>query len=255
MIRGIYISAAGMDGQQARLNALAQNLANVNTSGYKMQTVVLQNFADLILVNEKVAMGGTPLPAKPALGYHCLGPLVEQVYRDFSPGAPVETNQPTDFMLAGEGFFVVQTPAGERYTRNGAFGLDEEGYLITAGKDRVLGVAGPVQVDSADFTVTKNGRVIVNGQEVNAFRVVNFANPQLLLPEENSYFRAPAGAEPQDVANPQIYQGFLEQANIQPAQEMVNLIEVFRAYEANQRLVQVQDDLLGKAINQIGSGK
>lgn len=255
MIRGLYISTAGMDVQQARLNSLTQNLANVNTSGYKKQTVTLQNFAELILINEKVEMGGASIPDKPPLGYYCLGPMVGEIYRDFSPGAAGETNKSTDIMLSGEGFFVAQTPAGERYTRNGSFCLDSEGYLVTSKGDRVLGVSGPVHVGGEDFTVTKDGRVIVNNEEVDAFRVVTFTNPQMLLPEENSYYSSPAGIEPQNATGPQIYQGFLEQANVELSLEMVNLIEIFRTYEANQRLVQMQDDLLEKAVNQIGNVK
>lgn len=245
-----------MDVQQTRLNTLTQNLANINTSGFKKQTVILQNFADLLLVNEKIEMGGAPLQNKPVTGYSCLGPLVSQIYTDFSPAAAKETNKHTDLMLAAEGFFVVQTPSGEQYTRNGAFQIDSEGYLITAAGDRISGVNGPVQVGSEDFVVTKDARVLVDNQEVNILRVVSFTNPQLLLPGENSYFSQPSpGAGLQEVDNPQIYQGFLEQANVELTGEMANLIEILQVYKANQRLVQVQDNLLAKAASQIGSVK
>jgi flagellar basal-body rod protein FlgG len=216
----------------------------------------LQNFADLLLVNEQVEMGGTPKQNKPAVGYSCLGPLVSQIYIDFNPAAAKETNKPTDLMLATAGFFTVQTPTGKQYTRNGAFQVDGEGYLVTAAGDRVLGVNGPLQVGSEDFVVTKDGKIMVDNQKIDVLQIISFTNPQLLIPGENSYFyQPPQGAGIQNVGNPQVYQGFLEQANVELTNEMTKLIEVLRVYEANQRLVQVQDDLLAKAVSQIGSIK
>ena len=216
----------------------------------------MQNFADLLLVNEQVEMGGAPKQNKPAVGYSCLGPLVSQIYTDFSPAAAKETNKPTDLMLTTAGFFTVQTPTGKQYTRNGAFQVDGEGYLVTAAGDRVLGVSGPLQVGSEDFVVTKDAKIMVDNQEINVLQIVSFTNLQLLIPGENScFYQPPQGAGLQSIDNPQVYQGFLEQANVELTNEMVNLIEVLRVYEANQRLVQVQDDLLAKAVSQIGSIK
>ena len=256
MIRGLYISTAGIDVQQARLNTLTQNLANLNTSGYKKQTVVLLNFANLLLVNEKVAIGGVPKQNRLTVGHSCLGPLVSQIYTDFNPAAAKETNKSTDLMLATEGFFTVQTPTGEQYTRNGAFQVNGEGYLVTATGDRVLGENGPLQVGSEDFVVTRDAKIMVKNQEIDVLQIVSFTNPHLLSPGENScFYQPPRGAGLQKVDNPQVSQGFLEQANVELTNEMAKLIEVLRIYEANQRLVQVQDDLLAKAVNQIGSIK
>lgn len=216
----------------------------------------MKNFADLLLVNEKVEMGGAPKQNKPAVGYSCLGPLVSQIYTDFNPAPAKETNKSTDLMLATAGFFTVQTPTGKQYTRNGAFQVNGEGYLDTATGDRVIGVNGPLQVGSEDFVVTREAKIMVENQEIDVLQVVSFTSPHLLIPGENScFYQPPQGAGLQEVDNPQVHQGFLEQADVELTNEMAKLIEILRVYEANQRLIQVQDDLLAKAVSQVGSLK
>ncbi len=254
MLEGIFISSAALNVQQERLDLLSQDLENINTYGYKKRSLIVENsFKDLVSNNE--SMWNKNTEDMPEVNYSGLTPYIAQVYTDFSPAVVKETNVPTDFILNSEGFFVIQTPDKEQYTRNGFFSIDTDGYLVTMSGNRVLGKDGPLKVGSRDFLLAKDGGVTVDGQSAGKLKVVAFEEPQLLLDEGNGCFSQPSqGAGLKDAENPQISRGFLEQANVDFVDDMVNMIEISRAYETNQRVLRTQDELLGKAI-QIGNAK
>jgi flagellar basal-body rod protein FlgG len=255
VINGIFISSAALNVQQKRLDLLSQDLENINTCGYKKRSLIVENsFKDLINENTENLWRNESEKISD-LDYDSLVPFAAQGYTDFSPAVAKETNVPTDFILNSEGFFVIQTPDREQYTRNGLFSIDTDGYLVTMSGNRVLGKDGPLKVDKRDFFLAKDGSITVDGQSAGKIKVVTFEEPQLLLDEGSGCFSQPSqGAGLKDEENPQISQGFLEQANVDFVDDMVNMIEISRAYEANQRVIRTQDDLLGKTI-QIGSAK
>ncbi|MCL6635398.1 MAG: flagellar basal-body rod protein FlgF, partial [Peptococcaceae bacterium] len=257
---GLYTSGAGMDVQQARVESVSSNLANAATPGYKKEDVQVRSFPEMLLIQQggPRRRGMPPLPVFPQrIGAMGTGALVAGTTVDYAPGTVQETGNSTDIMIKGPGFFAVNVPAEgdpERvcYTRNGAFKVDREGYLVTGEGYRVLGEAGAVQVGGEDFKVAPDGTVEAGGIQVDRLRLVEFDDPAALRKEAGGLFADPLGAA-RPAAATTVSQGFLEGSNVNVVDEMVDLVAVMRAYEANQRLVQAHDELLAKAANQVGS--
>jgi flagellar basal-body rod protein FlgG len=253
VIRGLYTAATGLGVQQARLDVLAANLANASTSGFKADNVVQKPFPELLLVEQQEGAFRTG-PGWRYVGTTNQGAAVARVVTNFSPGALRPTGRSTHLALTDPGaFLAVQTPRGELYTRDGNLGVDGEGYLVDSRGNRVLGEAGPVRVGTDDFQVTAGGEIIRPGQgTVGRLRIVRFADLNLLTKTGDNYFAAPAGSA-RPAASPEVRQGFLEGSNVDPAASMVQLVSAARSYEANQRILQAQDQLLDLAVNRVGA--
>ena len=171
---------------------------------------------------------------------------------DFSQGSLRETRNAFDFALVGEGFFSVETPEGVRYTRNGHFKLDSEGQLILEGGGPVLGEMGPITV-LHELSVNERGEVFQKGELVDTLKIVTFEQPFPLKKAGNSLFAvaedSAAEIENLDVS---VRQGFLEESNVDPLEEMVQMMTLFRYFEADQKALRAQDELLDRAANDIG---
>ncbi|VBB08914.1 flagella basal body rod proteins signature [Lucifera butyrica] len=244
MIRGIYIAASGMLAESLRNDAIANNLANANSAGYKKDITVTKNFADMML--ERINDG----PVEP-VGPLGSGTMVDEIATDHSAGSIRSTGNDLDFALQGDGYFVVQTPAGTRYTRDGSFTLDAQGELVTADGYQVLGPNGPIRLSGGKVAVSPQGRIQVDGLDAGQLQIVDFANKKQLSKEGNSLFVAANGAVPQ-ASNATVHQGFLEGSNVNIVSEMVNMISGYRTYEVDSKMVQAQDQLLDKAVNEVG---
>ena len=278
MLRGIYTGASGMVAQMHRMDALSNNLANVDVTGYKRDTSISKAFPEMLIrrVNDngvyKFPFGSAEVG--PVVGRMGTGVEFNELYTVFSQGALKETGNPFDLALDGEGFLSVDTAHGERYTRNGTFVLGREGMLLTKGGLPVMGEEGPISIKKNNFVIDGLGRVFQNGalsddpqrlvsvdenewenmELVDTLRLVEFPRDRFLKKQGNSLWMA---TEESGVARsliggnrPKVYQGFLEASNVNPVTEMVKLIEVNRAYEANQKTIQTQDSLAGKLINE-----
>ncbi|MDI6710338.1 MAG: flagellar hook-basal body protein [Thermoanaerobacterales bacterium] len=245
MLRGLYIAGAGMDANQARAEALAHNLANLSTPGYKRDVVAFAPY----LTHAVTRQDGASTP----IGQTDYGVAVDLFTPDLGAGPLKFTGRPTDIALEGEGFFAVETAGGEEaYTRDGQLTVDPEGYLVTAAGDRVLGEGGPVQVTGA-FTLNEAGEVIdAAGEVVDRLRVTTFTDPGALTRDGAGRFLAPAAAGGEDAQNFRVLPGTLEAANVDLAVEMAGMIKATRAYEAAQRLVRAHDQLAERAISQVG---
>ncbi len=256
MIRGLYTSASGMLVGQTRMEVLANNLANVDTPGYKKDTVLARAFPEMLLrrINDEVPDPSRPgVDRRPVIGRAGTGAGVDEIATLYGQGQIRDTANPYDLALAGEGFLAVQAPAGERYTRQGSLARAADGRLVTRDGLEVLGEAGPIVIKGRDFQVAPDGRVFSGGEEVGRLRVVTFASTAGLRKEGNALFAATAeSGAPTPIAGPGVVQGALERANVNPIQEMVEMITTLRAYEANQRAIQVQDESLGRAVNEVG---
>lgn len=244
MIRNWYIGAGGMNAQQARLDAISNNLANADTTGFKRDIAVSREIAPRRAAFPRGAPG-----AADAAG---AAPVVDAVvtYTDFSQGTLRPTGAQMDFALDGEGFFCVQTPEGERYTRDGEFSVGADGCLVTKGGYAVLGEDGVLNTGGKPFTVAADGVLRGAGGEVlGAFRIVRFPDVRHLKRRGDSIWSADGEpAEPyaaEDDARPRVLQGFVEGSNVNVVNEMVRMIEVNRAYEANQRAVRTEDEMAG----------
>ena len=246
MLRGVYAAASGMLARVFQQERLANDLANIQTVGYKRQRTTTAAFPNLLVSRLE---GGTATAVGP-LG---TGTVVVDGGTDFTAGPWQETGRPQDLALAGQGFFVVAGPEGPAYTRAGNFQVGPEGYLQTPQGWPVLGTDGqPLWVGTDDLVVTGDGRVQAGGVEVGTLARVDFANPERLLRlGDNLFAPTPASGPPVPVDTP-VRQGVLEQSNVDPARVVVEMLANFRAFEAVQRALQAQDQTLGLAVNEVG---
>ncbi len=241
VIRGIYTGATGMITQQRRLDVISNNLANVNTPGFKRDFLADTAYPEAPMY--RVAQGGASF-----IGTLGFGVGTPTVHTDFTQGSLRTTDNPLDVALIGEGYFVVDGAQGERYTRSGHFFRDAEGYLVTSAGEYVQGVEGPINIAGSSVEITGDGTVMVDGQAVDRLRVVWFPPGTGAKLGETLW----VAAEVFEVEQFHIQQGAVEASNVNSVKEMVDMINVLRAYEANQRVITSEDQLLEKAVNEIG---
>lgn len=245
MIRGIYTGASGMLAEAMRTDVISNNLANVNTAGFKKDVAVMKDFGSMLTtrINDGVDA--------PVIGSVGLGATVDEVATIHSTGAMRNTGNDFDMAIEGKGYFTVQTPQGVRYTRNGSFAKNIQGELITQDGYRVLGQNGPIRIKGSKMVVSDDGRVLVDNNPVGKLRMIEFADLKQLTKEGASLYAAPPG-QTVAPATGGVRQGSLEMSNVNVIGEMVNLISNYRAYEVNSKVVQSHDHLLDKAVNEVG---
>jgi len=249
MIKGLYAAASAMLAGINRQQAIAHDVANLDTPGFKQVLTSLDDFKlTQILKTNPNAM------ADPVSYLGLLGLGVESVKdsTDFSQGGLQDTGNEFDLAISGEGFFRVKTPAGERYTRDGRFIKDALGNLTTVDGNQVLNSSGqPIKLTDGETVIAPDGTITVNGVAAGQIGVASFKEPknELTRDGENTFTStgAPTGTEKGPIS-----QGFLEMSNANPTQLMTQLVEVSRSYEAAQQMVQNQDELLGKTIASLG---
>lgn len=244
MIKGLYTSALGLAVQNRRQEVAANNLANSNSVGYKKEVVLAGSFPNMLV--QRLQDPATPGKA-PVVGGLSLGVRIDDVATDYSRGILRESTNPLEMALRSDGYFVINTPSGERYTRNGEFKVDATGRLVTSDGYPVMGQAGELLLEQGDIQVSEDGRIYSGGKEVDRLRIVSFADT--VVKEGSSLFR---GDDPQELDNPLIAQGFIEESNASAIEEMIGMISVMRAYESSQKLIQIQDNTLEKAVNEVG---
>lgn len=275
-----------MVAQMHRMDALSNDIANVDTTGYKRDIAVEKAFPELLIhrMNDdgvrQLPFSGKPphlgsFDVSPVVGKLGTGVEMNELYTDFQQGSLKQTDNPFDMALQGKGFFVVQTPYGNRLTRDGSFTLGPEGLIVTQNGYPVLGEKGPIHVKLNNFVVDEDGKIFINQkfqpdpnrlvsqqenqwdqtQQLGRLRVVDVQFPRYLKKQGNDLFvdtkesgqaSIVAGAD-----RPKVRQGFLETSNVNPVTAMVDMIEVNRAYEANQKVIQAEDDATGKLWNEV----
>ena len=233
MDAAMYKALSGAVVQMRHLEVAAQDLANVNTSGYKSQRLAFGE----VLANR--------LPP-----YERPGGLVaiSDQRTVLNQGAAYATGDPFNLALEGDGYFVIQTPRGERYTRNGGFTLKADGTLITAQGEPVLGEGGPLVIAGRKMEVASDGTVRSNEGEVGKIRIVRFAEPRQVAKEgANLFVSTPTNL--QDAPEAQVVQGSLEQSNVSPIDSMVALISINRQFEAYERAMKLMDTVTEKMLS------
>lgn len=276
MLRGIYTGASGMLAQDARMDAIANNLANVDKTAYKKDIAVFKAFPDMVLrrINES-GLGVTPkgsYDSMPYIGKVGTGVELNEVYTDFEQGSLQRTENNFDMAFDGRGFFTVMTERGERYTRDGSFTLNQDGVLVTHNGNPVMGENGIIRVQQNNFIVNEQGEVVVNGDlsanprdvvsnasnnwsnplVIDKLKIVDFDNIREIKKEGDSMYRETEfSGPPVSPQNYKVVQGFLEKSNVNIVREMVDMIEVQRSYEANQKTVTTHDQTVGKLINEV----
>ncbi len=224
MLRGIREVSADMTARIFRNDVIAENLANVNTTGYKTQRAFRR------VLNE-VSTSQSLQPESRI-----------ETFTRFAQGEVEITQRPLDVAINGDGFFVIETPIGERYTRCGSFTVSPAGLLTTLRGDVVQGSSGPIMINGSEVTIGRDGRVYVDGGEVGAISIVRFENPSKLVREGNQYAAATEQPIPVDPDQIDLVQGALERSNVNPIDEMVEMIAIQRGFEADQRAIKLQDE-------------
>ncbi|MFD1448956.1 flagellar hook-basal body protein [Oceanobacillus profundus] len=266
MLRGFYTAASGMISQQRQQEALANNIANANTPGYKADQTTLRAFPELLLKEmgsqERLSttQGGLQFPIQKPIGSINTGVYVQETIPNFVQGDIRETGIATDIALvdgtmpddAGSLFFTVQNEAGEvRYTRNGNFTVDGEGLLVTNQGYYVLDNAGnPIETNGMEFEVSSEG-VLQTPEQAVQLGISYTADVNGMAKEGNDLFTGDAEQIPEG-ATFSIHQGFLEQSNVDTLQTMTDMMNAYRMFETNQRVLRAYDESMGKAVSEIG---
>ncbi len=245
MVRALYTAGTGMLTQQKRMEAVMNNLVNVETAGYKRDNLVARSFRDMLIsrMNDPNILGQTETVGPLNTGIH-----IDELYTDYSQGVMEDTGRSADLALTGDGYFVVQTPDGERYTRSGAFAVDGSGVLVTADGHPVLGENGLLYVGSESFDVSPDGTVTVDGQAAGTLRLVSFADNGLLRKQgDNLYYNYEPQNNPEQAFAGTVRQGAVEGSNVDVASELVSMLTLQRSYELNSRMITTVDEMLGKS--------
>ena len=248
MLGSIKHAAQGMILQMQKQDLIANNLANVNTVGYKGASLFVE-YVERQMNN----------PNHEVLPERII--KADEVYVDYSAGTPIQTGNNFDLMIRGSGFFTVMTDEGIRYTRDGSFQLDSDGFLVDGMGAKVFGETGFIRVEQTrgNVTVLDDGKVMQGGsdghppQEIDTLRISDFNKPYRLVRMGNSYFR------PLQPNNPVvrsdgfvIKQGYLESSNVDNIKMMVDMITAHRHYEMLSKAVQSEDATLDKTVNTVG---
>lgn len=244
MDSGLYTALSGNVTASKKLDVLTNNLANVNTPGFKRDRM---SFETVLANNPKK---GVTLP-QPGSGAPNLSDVTFEV--DYSEGLIKQTGNTLDVAIDGSGFFAVNTPDGKAYTRQGNFHLDTRGRLITADGFEVSGGNGPITVNGSQVEIDSKGVVYSDGNRVGALEVVDFPKPYQLDKKGSTLFTP---TDPQAAAQPAttaaVRQGQLEESNVNALSEMAQLIETYRYFESCQHAVQAYDSIASKAANDFG---
>jgi len=235
---------------ERQLDVVANNVANINTNGFK---------ADQSLFEEYLMSGAHQ---DNFIGRDRRVSFVQDraTFHDLSQGPTQETHNPLDVAIDGNAFLVVQTPGGERYTRDGSLQVNSAGQLVTAGGYPVMGANGPITLQQTDHdvTISADGTItVLEGADTRIdsvrgkLRLVSFADPQKLVKDGSNLFSAAAGVAPQADTAARVKQGFIEKSNVNAVAEMSRMIEVNRAYTQVTAMLQQQSDLRKSAIEKL----
>lgn len=235
MANGIYLAGAAMVRQEARQEAMAHNLANTSTPGYKATRV----FSSVL--DETNITGVDSIRA---------AEHDQKTYVDMKQGTIRFTGRDLDFGIEGEGFFVVDTPGGEKYTRNGNFSINADGELVNSSGFQVMGDGGPISLNGrGPIEVDESGNITMEGQVKGKILVKNFGNGIGLVSEGQGLYGPRSGVQLQEIgADVRVFQNHLENSNVTGLEEMVNMTAMMKNYEACQKMVQLQNQAVGRLV-------
>jgi flagellar basal-body rod protein FlgF len=258
MMRGLYAAAAGMLASFNRQETLNNNLANVNTPGFKRDLTPVRAGRNLGEVRDVGAQFTVPYatnPVRTMIGTVGTGSLNDPIVTDFSDGDVRETGNELDMAIVGPGFFEMQTPNGESlYTRAGQFTRDAGGRLVDPTGNFLMGDNGPIQVRQGPVSIDPDGTVYSEGEEVAIMRVMTFPTDMPMEKVGDNAFRPTDPGQQPTFANEltTVQQGALEASNVDPTQAVTEMMSAMRSYEAAQRMVQLNDSILERSVNDIG---
>ncbi|MCI8886998.1 MAG: flagellar hook-basal body protein [Hungatella sp.] len=262
MYQGFYNLASGMLTQSRNLNVISNNMVNIQTPGYKRDKMVSTTFQEEMLYRTGRRYKENPQPLATTSKIR----TAERTYVNYEQGSYDQTEGILDFALMDKGFFCIDTPAGVRYTRNGSFYVDDEGYLALNGSGRVQSTeGGPIAIDTEDFNVDSRGVIRVPGRssagedgeveevearELGTLRIVDFEDYGQLHKEDYGLFST--GQAPQEVESPSVLWQALEKSNVDMIEEMTSMMTSQRALQSAAQVLKMYDQIMSKAATDVG---
>jgi len=243
MDQGIYTAVSGAVAMEARLDMIANNLANLNTTGYKKDRINYEKFSRMLDTSSLYPGQFRTIP---------VDVIMNATTVDLSQGPCRQTKNNLDVAIMGNGFFVVNTPYGLRYTRSGEFHISPEGLLVNAQGFPVQGEGGDISLGAGHVVIDNKGNVSLNDNGIDKLQVVDIPTANITR-QGNGLFGVKPGVAPESVDSPDIAQGYLESANVEPVKEMVLMIETQRAYDAYQRVIRTLNDAYSKSMENVGT--
>lgn len=257
MIRGLYTAAVGMTTQQKRMDVVTNNIANAGTTGFKRNIVVTSSFPEEL--TKRINDPQNSLFDRPdTVGQMTMGVTVNRVYTDFSQGSAQITGDKLTIALNGSGFLCGMVPdkegnVAERYTRDGAFSLSNEGVLITKEGFEIQGENGRITLPNGEILIDTSGQIFVNGEFIDRLKIVDYVDDGTLLQEQGSNFFSATQDSVQIPFTGSVQQGYLEGSNANAIREMTDMITVQKLYDANSKVIQSLDQILQKAVTDIAA--
>lgn len=255
MVRGLYTAYTGMKNEQNRLDIITNNLANSATVGYKKERVTSQAFDELLTIKVR---DGSQAYHNQAVGRMSLGVKIGEVYTDYNQGSFRETGSTYDLALSDKGFFELKVidkngNSSLKYTRDGTFKVTKDGYIVDANGNRLQGKGGDIVIptDTQSVSISSQGVITADGVVIDQLNIVDFADYDYLKKYGDNMYEPVDGATQID-AEALVFQGYTEQSNVNVVSEMVDMIAITRAYEANQKIIKTIDTMLDKSVNSVG---
>ncbi len=255
MVRGLYTAHTGMRNEQKRLDIISNNLANSATVGYKKESVTNQAFEQMLTLKIR---DGSQAYHNQTIGRMSMGVKIGEVYTDYDQGSLRQTGNTYDLAISGNGFFSVKVTDAEgnssiKYTRDGTFKLSADGYLMDSNGNRVQGSGGDITIptNATSVAISKDGVITADGVVLDTISLIDFTDYDYLKKFGDNLYEPVEGATTMEAAGA-IEQGYTEQSNVNVVSEMVNMIAITRAYEANQKIIKTVDTMLDKSVNSVG---
>lgn len=249
MYQGLYELTSGMLTQKRNLNTISNNMANVETAGFKKETMTASTFQEEMVIRT----GRTDRNTTAQLGSATPIVKADRTYTDFTQGSLKETDAKYDFAISGKGFFAVRTSAGVQYTRNGSFSVSENGTLRLENIGDVLGTDGnPIKIDNENFTVDDYGRIRSStGRLLGQIRIVGFQDADSLTKQDNGMYSGQGG---QDLTgSTKVLHGYLEQSNADMISQMTEMMSSQRALQSAAQMLKMYDSVIEKAVTDVGN--
>ncbi len=245
MDQGIYTAAAGAIAMEDRLNIISNNIANLNTTGFKKDQMSFEQYMKQLDTSSLYPGQYRTVP---------IDVVAVSSSIDLTPGAPVKTGNPLDIALMGDGFFVVNTDKGPRYTRAGSFQLSTDNTIITPQGYSLQGNGGDITIDpkKGDLVIDSVGKITQDGEELSTLQVVRIP-PDSLMRQGNNLFSVKEGVTPEPVETIFLSQGSIEKANVDPIMEMVEMIATARAYDSFQKMIRSVNDTYSYSMHNVGT--
>ena len=257
MIRGLYTSGWSMLAIEKKMDIITNNMANVNTTAYKKDMVVFESFPEVL--TKRINDTKSRLSPDGSVGNMQLGSDVGEVFTYYNQGQLLKTDNKLDMALrdSDSAFFTITgtDPNGnekEYYTRDGAFAIGADNLLVTKEGYIVQGVNGPIQLNGDSFSIMQDGTIVQDDEAVDTLLIKEFTDTGTLRKSGNNLIEKTDQTE-EGTFSGTVQQGYLELSNVNIVKEMIDMITVTRAYEANQKILQAQDGTLEKAVNEVGA--